>query len=78
MERSEILEKVYEAIVDQLSCDVDDLSEDTTFEDLDADSLDMIEIVTALEDAFSTSIPDEELEQITTVGEAVTAIAKQL
>ncbi|MEA5076305.1 MAG: acyl carrier protein [Coriobacteriia bacterium] len=76
MEHEEIFAKVKEVIVDQLSVDEDDVtSEASFFDDLGADSLDIVELVMALEDSFGVSIPDEEAESIKTVGDAVEYIA---
>ncbi len=76
MEHEEIFAKVKEVIIDQLSVDEDDVtSEASFFDDLGADSLDIVELVMALEDSFGVSIPDEEAESIKTVGDAVEYIA---
>ena len=75
MEREEILEKVKEVIVDQLTVEEDDVNEEASFvDDLGADSLDIVELVMALEEQFGISIPDEEAENIKTVGDAVAYI----
>jgi acyl carrier protein len=69
---SETLAKVKDVIVDQLNVDEADVSEEATFiDDLGADSLDLVELVMALEESFGISIPDEEVETIRTVGDAV-------
>ena len=79
MEHEEIFAKVKEVIIDQLSVDEDDVtSEASFFDDLGADSLDIVELVMALEDSFSISIPDEEAESIKTVGDAVEFIAANM
>ena len=76
MEREEILDKVKVVIVEQLSVEEDDVTEDASFvDDLGADSLDIVELVMALEDKFGISIPDEEAESIKTVGNAVEFIS---
>jgi acyl carrier protein len=76
MEREELFEKVKVVIVDQLNVEDDDVVEDASFvDDLGADSLDIVELVMALEEEFGISIPDEEAENIKTVGDAVTYIA---
>lgn len=75
MEREEILEKVKEVVVDQLTVEEDDVNEDAAFvDDLGADSLDIVELVMALEEQFGVSIPDEQAESIKTVGDAVAFI----
>ncbi|MHB1136053.1 MAG: acyl carrier protein, partial [Coriobacteriia bacterium] len=72
MEHEEIFAKVKDVIIDQLSVDDGDVSlEASFFDDLGADSLDIVELVMALEDSFGVSIPDEEAESIKTVGDAV-------
>jgi acyl carrier protein len=66
------LEKVKEIIVERLSVDEKDVTEEASFiDDLGADSLDTVELVMALEEEFSMEIPDEEAEKIITVGDAV-------
>ncbi len=65
-------EKVKEIIVERLSVDEKDVTEDASFiDDLGADSLDTVELVMALEEEFGLEIPDEEAEKIVTVGDAV-------
>jgi acyl carrier protein len=77
MERDEIMEKVRGVIVDQLNVEEDDVTEDASFiDDLGADSLDIVELVMALEEEFGISIPDEEAEHIKSVGDAVSFIEK--
>lgn len=75
MERDEIMEKVKAVIVEQLNVDEGDVVEDASFiDDLGADSLDIVELVMALEEEFGISIPDEEAENIKTVGDAIAFI----
>jgi acyl carrier protein len=75
MEHDEVLEKVKAVIVEQLNVEEDDVIEDASFvDDLGADSLDIVELVMALEEEFGVSIPDEEAESIKTVGDAVSYI----
>lgn len=79
MEHEEIFAKVKEVIVDQLTVDEDDVTLDSAFiDDLGADSLDIVELVMALEDTFGISIPDEDAESIKTVGDAVEYIAANM
>jgi acyl carrier protein len=79
MEHDEIFSKVKEVIVDQLSVEEDDVTADASFfDDLGADSLDIVELVMALEDSFGISIPDEDAESIKTVGDAVDYIAANM
>lgn len=75
MDHDEVLEKVKEVIVDQLNVEEDDVTEEATFvDDLGADSLDIVELVMALEETFGVSIPDEDAESIKSVGDAVSYI----
>lgn len=75
MDHDDIYEKVKGVIVDQLNVEEDDVTEDATFiDDLGADSLDIVELVMALEESFGISIPDEDAENIKTVGYAVSYI----
>ena len=67
-----MLEKMKEIIAEQLSVEADSVTEASSFkEDLCADSLDLFELVMALEDEYSVEIPAEDLEQLTTVGEVM-------
>ncbi len=67
-----MFEKVKEIIVDTLSCEMDDVTMEARLaEDLDADSLDAVELNMALEDELGVSVPDEELAQMKTVGDIV-------
>ncbi|HEY8875405.1 MAG TPA: acyl carrier protein [Desulfosporosinus sp.] len=70
----EVFEKVKAIVVEQLGVDEVDVTEETSFEELNADSLDIVELIMALEEAFDLDIPDEEAEKIRTVGDAVTYI----
>ena len=74
-----VFEKVREVIVEELNVSEDQVTPEATFqEDLNADSLDVVELIMRLEDAFDISIPDEDAEKIRTVGEAVTYIENKL
>ena len=67
-----MLEKMKEIIADQLGVSEDEVTLEASFkEDLDADSLDLFEMVMSFEDQFGVKIPEEELENIKTVGDAV-------
>lgn len=67
-----MLEKMKEMIADQLSVDEDKITLESNFkEDLDADSLDLFELVMALEEEYGIEIPSEELESLTTVGSII-------
>ncbi len=79
MDRDEIFDKVKGVIVDQLGVEEDDVQEDAAFvDDLGADSLDIVELVMALEEEFGVSIPDEQAEKIKTVGDAVDFIVESV
>ncbi len=79
MDREELFDKVKTVIIDQLGVDEDEVSDEAAFvDDLGADSLDIVELVMALEEEFSVSIPDEQAEKIKTVGDAVDFIAETL
>jgi acyl carrier protein len=68
----EIEAKVIEIVSKQMGVDESKLSRETSFvNDLNADSLDTVELVMELEDEFETSIPDEDAEKIQTVGQAI-------
>ena len=67
-----MLEKMKEIIAEQLSVDAESVTETSSFkEDLGADSLDLFELVMALEDEYSVEIPAEELEKMSTVGDVM-------
>ncbi len=67
-----MLEKIKEMVAEQLNADAADITEETSFkEDLGADSLDLFELVMALEEEYEIEIPSEELEKITTVGAVI-------
>ncbi|MDD5455070.1 MAG: acyl carrier protein [Candidatus Ratteibacteria bacterium] len=69
---SDIEQKVKDIIVEQLGVKKEQVTENASFiDDLGADSLDTVELVMALEEAFNIEIPDEEAEKIKTVGEAI-------
>ena len=69
--------KVVEIVSEQMGVDKAEVSRDTSFiNDLNADSLDTVELVMEFEDEFDTSIPDEEAEKIQTVGAAIDYIVK--
>jgi acyl carrier protein len=69
---SEIEAKVIDIVAEQMGVDKSEITRDTSFaNDLNADSLDTVELVMEFEDEFETSIPDEEAEKIQTVGQAI-------
>ena len=74
-----VFEKVREILCEQLDCDPDDITLDTNIiEDLNVDSLDLVDFVMSLEDEFDKEIPDEDLEGIKTIGDIVSYIENSL
>jgi len=74
-----IAEKVIQIVSEQMSVDKSEIKRETSFvNDLNADSLDTVELVMELEDEFDLTIPDEEAEKLKTVGEAIDYIQKHL
>jgi len=72
MTRDEVFDKVKEIIIEQLGADEEDITLAASFrDDLEADSLDLVELFMAFEEEFGGEISDEEAQKITTVGEAV-------
>jgi acyl carrier protein len=70
--REEALERVRGILVEQLGVDEEQVTDDASFQgDLDADSLDLVELIMELEDQFGLKISDEDAQKIATVGEAV-------
>lgn len=74
MERSEIFATIVDIATDVLGVDADTITEQTTFDDLNADSLDRLQLVTAMEDEFELEIADEKLMAIASVADAIEAI----
>lgn len=76
MSKEEIFSKVKSIVAEQLSVEEDQVTPEANFQnDLNADSLDVVEMVMALEEAFDVEIPDEAAEEIKTVQDAVDYIA---
>ena len=72
MTKDEVLAKVKDIIVEQLGADEDEITLAASFrDDLEADSLDLVELIMAFEEEFGGEISDEEAQKITTVGQAV-------
>lgn len=79
MDRDAILQKVIEVVNDTLDiADGTGLTEQTSFKDLGADSFDLLELVTALEDELDMQFDDDAVQSIATIGQAVDAIAAEL
>ena len=72
-----MLEKVKEIVAENLGADINTLTQQTSFkDDLGADSLDLFEMVMALEEEYGKEIPTEDLEKLTTIGEVVEYLNK--
>ncbi len=72
MTKDEVFAKVKDIIIEQLGAEEDDITMAASFrDDLEADSLDLVELIMAFEEEFGGEISDEEAQEITTVGEAV-------
>lgn len=79
MERSEIESKMVDLLVEELGIEREKIEMGSKFEeDLEVDSLGVVELLMALEDNFDVNIPDEEAENITTVSEAVDIVAAKV
>ncbi len=79
MDEKEIEEKVIAIVAEQMGVDKGEINRDTNFvNDLNADSLDTVELVMEFEDEFETSIPDEQAEKIQTVGQAIDFIKEHV
>lgn len=78
MSNEEILAKVKKVTVEELSVKEEEVSETSSFtEDLGADSLDVVELVMAFEEEFGIDIPDDDVTNLKTVGDAVTYISNK-
>jgi acyl carrier protein len=79
MDRNEVSEKLTGVLVSELGLDAEKINDEAHFEeDLDVDSLGVVELLMALEDEFGVKIPDEEAESIMTVGQAVDLVHAKL
>ena len=79
MDRSQVQSKMRDLLVEELGLDASKINDEALFEeDLEVDSLGVVELLMALEDEFGVRIPDEEAENITSVGEAVDLVLDKL
>ena len=79
MEREEVVSAIQGVAVEVLSVEPSQVTEEACFkEDLEADSLDLVELVMALEESFDISVPEEDLEGVTTVGQAVDLVLSKV
>ena len=79
MDMAELEQRVCKILADNLSVPEDQVNPGARFqEDLDADSLDLVEAVLALEEEFGVTIPEEEMEGVKTVGQAIQLVATKL
>jgi acyl carrier protein len=79
MEKEEIEARVRKVLSEQLAVDEGQVTPDARFaEDLNADSLDLVEAVLALEEEWNIEIPEEEMDGVKTVGQAVQLVASKL
>ena len=78
MNRDDVLSKVKSIVSEELEIDINDIGDDSSYtEDLGVDSLDMVDLVMALETAFSAEISDEQSAQLTTVDKTVDYIIER-
>ncbi len=79
MDRSEIEERVRKVLAEQLAVEESQVTAEARFaEDLNADSLDLTEAVLALEDEMGIEIPEDEMDNVKTVGQAIDMVASKL
>lgn len=79
MDRAALLDKVRSLAVETLEVDPGSITETASFaDDLEADSLDLVELVMAMEEAFDIQIPEEELDGIETIGQALDLVEAKL
>ena len=76
LEVKKVFDKIKKIIVEQLGIDEDKVTTDASFiDDLGADSLDMVELIMAIEEEFEIEVPEEEAENIVTVSDAINYIS---
>jgi acyl carrier protein len=78
LDRAQAFEQIRDILAEQLGVESGEITEEARFqEDLNADSLDLVELIMEMEDRFKLKIPDEEAEKIATVGQAVDYVLQQ-
>lgn len=77
LHEQDVFEKVKSVITEQLGVEGEEVTSDTSFEDLNADSLDVVELIMAFEEEFELEISDEDAENIQTIGEVVDYISNR-
>jgi acyl carrier protein len=76
---ADVLDRIVKVVSEELAISEDEITEDASFiDDLGADSLDVVELIMALEEEFDIEIPDEDAEEIATVSDAVEYIEENL
>lgn len=79
MEQSEAVDAIRDVAVEVLGVDAEQVTADARFkEDLEADSLDLVELVMGLEERFDISVPEEDLENVNTVGQAADLVVAKV
>ena len=73
-----VFEKISAIIADKLGLGLDQIKMESSFEDLGADSLDIVELIMGIEEEFDIEIPDEDAEKLTTVGSAMNYVKNKL
>lgn len=73
-----VFDKIKEILVDQLTLPEDEITMDSTLESLGVDSLDLVDIVMAVEDEFNLEIPDDEMQNFSTIGDVVRYIEETI
>lgn len=74
-----VFEKIKQMLADQLDANIDDMAMETRIgEDLGADSLDVVELLMAIEEEFNVEIPDEDIEALKTIGDVVEYIQNKI